>query len=162
MRNGSASLLATCITSGLRGVPWAWEPEPCECACCVEAEGEDVYETCPPEEMARKRDPLTAGVLLVASTSKAAHISETVWNGSGMVMRRPGYRVGISEGYCRLTTPRTLSMTIASLGLKRRSVPRTMETRCLKARRNALNSVRSGTPNEWSCSNARPWSPSSK
>ena len=70
--------------SGLRGVPWAWEPEPCECACCVEAEGEDVYETCPPEEMVRKRDP--AGVLLVASTSKAAHISETVWNGSGMVM----------------------------------------------------------------------------
>ena len=78
-----------------------------------------MYETCPPEEMARKRDPLTAGVLLVASTSKAAHISETVWNGSGMVMRRPGYRVGISEGYCRLTTPRTISMTMASLGLKK-------------------------------------------
>ena len=91
-------MFATCITRGLRDEPWAWELEPRECACCVEAEGEDVNVTCPPEEMARKRDPLTAGVLLVDSTSKAAHISETVRNGSGMVMRRLGYRVGISEG----------------------------------------------------------------
>ena len=71
-------------------------------------------------------------------------------------MRRPGYKVNISGGYCRLTTLCTISITMASLGLKSRSVPCTMETRFLKARRNALNSSRFGTPNVLICSNARP------
>ena len=54
---------------------------------------------------------------------------------------------------------RTISMTVALLGLKSRFVPCTMTTRCLKALGNALNSVRSGTPNVFSCSNGCPWLP---
>ena len=49
-------MFATCITRGLRGQPWAWEPEPRECACCVEAKGEEVYVTCPPEDAAHNLD----------------------------------------------------------------------------------------------------------
>ena len=37
-------------------------------ACCVGAGGEEVYVTCLPEEIMWKRSPLTAGVLLIAST----------------------------------------------------------------------------------------------
>lgn len=42
------------------------------------------------EEVAWERCPLIAGVLFIAQTSNADHMSATVVNGCGAVMRRPG------------------------------------------------------------------------
>ena len=84
----------------------------------------------PDEETGRekKKSPLTAGVLLFATSPKAFHILSNEAYGFGSVAIEPGYNVGITMGNCSFTAIRTTSNTTSTPGARVRSLPVTADT----------------------------------